>query len=96
MLGRVIEAVTGRQYHEFVRTELWDQLKIPKEEIGFGRSLLGEEEKNEVAYCAHAAMLTQQISLTVVMGTWHLWLVWLIILWFLAVDVLQMCPTLTT
>lgn len=53
----MIEAVTGRAYYEFVRTELWDKLQLPREEIGFGRSLLGEEATNEVAYCACSAIL---------------------------------------
>eukprot|EP01043_Picozoa_sp_COSAG02_P070192 COSAG02_NODE_12330_length_1561_cov_1.976060_1_plen_298_part_00 len=73
VLGRVIEAVTGRSYHEFVRTELWDKLNIPKEEIGFGRSLLGQEKTNEVAYCAHVVLMRHiRTSLQPFMSEQHL------------------------
>jgi CubicO group peptidase (beta-lactamase class C family) len=54
VLGRIIEAVSGQKYHEFIRAEIWDKLSIPRDEIGFGRSLIGQEAQNEVAYCTHA------------------------------------------
>ena len=69
VLGRVIEAVTGRAYHEFVRTELWDKLNIPTEEIGFGRSLLGQQAKNEVAYCTRVVLVPSSTELLTVAPT---------------------------
>ena len=50
VLGRVVEAVTGRDFHAWVRANLWNKLGLPPREIGFGRSLVGQEAPNEVAY----------------------------------------------
>jgi CubicO group peptidase (beta-lactamase class C family) len=50
VLGRVIEEVSGQRYSTFVRENVWRALGIPSSEIGFGRTLLGQEAPNEVAY----------------------------------------------
>ena len=52
VLGRVIEAVSGQSYADFVRQHVWAPLGLEADQIAFGRTKLGQEAKNEVAYCA--------------------------------------------